>query len=123
MQIDNLESEAAVFVEGFEGGVGAQVGVVARRSQAIRWKSRHLGRPPLPMNLRALIVTMARENPSWGEGRIADELSLKLGLFVDARTVGKLWSAKIRSRATQPPFPADNRDATHRGPTWIGCRD
>jgi hypothetical protein len=29
---------------------------------------------------------MARENPSWGEGRIADELSLKLGLFVDPRT-------------------------------------
>src|SRR5260370_16916878 len=32
---------------------------------------------------------MARENPSWGQGRIADELSLKLGLFVDSRTVGK----------------------------------
>jgi hypothetical protein len=32
---------------------------------------------------------MAGENPSWGEGRIADELSLKLGLLVDARTVGK----------------------------------
>jgi putative transposase len=45
-----------------------------------RWKSRPLGRPPLPKNLRALIVTMARENPSWGEGRIADELSLKLGI-------------------------------------------
>lgn len=54
-----------------------------------RWKSRHTGRPPLPKNLRALIVMMARENPSWGEGRIADELSLKLGLFVDSRTVGK----------------------------------
>jgi hypothetical protein len=26
---------------------------------------------------------MGSENPSWGEGRIADELSLKLGLFVD----------------------------------------
>ena len=28
------------------------------------WKSRHAGRPPLPKGLRALIVTMARENPS-----------------------------------------------------------
>jgi hypothetical protein len=45
-----------------------------------RHKSRHGGRPPLPKNLRALVVTMARENPSWGEGRIADELSPKLGL-------------------------------------------
>jgi hypothetical protein len=54
-----------------------------------RWRSRSAGRRPLPRNLQALIVTMARENPSWGEGRIADELSLKLGLFVDSRTVGK----------------------------------
>jgi putative transposase len=54
-----------------------------------RGKSRHTGRPPLPKNLCALILTMARENPSWGEGRIADELSLKLGLFIDSRTVGK----------------------------------
>jgi putative transposase len=54
-----------------------------------RWKSRPLGRPPLPKNLRALILTMAEENPSWGQGRIADELSLKLGILVDSRTVGK----------------------------------
>lgn len=54
-----------------------------------RWRSRSAGRRPLPRNLQALIVTMGRENPSWGEGRIADELSLKLGLYVDPRTVGK----------------------------------
>jgi len=35
-----------------------------------------------PKNLWALTLTMARENPSWGEGRIADGLSLKLGVFV-----------------------------------------
>jgi putative transposase len=64
-----------------------------------RHKSRHTGRPPLPKNLRALVVTMARENPSWGEGRIADELSLKLGLYVDPRTVGKLCSAETLSEA------------------------
>ncbi len=44
-----------------------------------RWKSRPVGRPPLPKNLQTLILTMADENPTWGEGRIADELSLKLG--------------------------------------------
>ena len=79
-----------------------------------RWKSRAVGRPPLPKNLRALIKTMAEENPSWGEGRIADELSLKLGIFVDSRTVGKyiqqsgrprqpvgqLWSTFIQSHAS-----------------------
>ena len=72
-----------------------------------RWKSRHVGRPPLPKNLRALIVTMARENPSWGEGRIADELSLKLALFVDPRTVGKYLK-----QGGRPRQPSDQRWAT-----------
>jgi putative transposase len=54
-----------------------------------RWKSRRTGRPPLPPGLRKLIRTMAEENPSWGEERIANELLLKLGIRVDPRTVGK----------------------------------
>jgi transposase InsO family protein len=32
---------------------------------------------------------VARENPTWGERRIANELSLKLGIRVSPRTVGK----------------------------------
>ena len=44
-----------------------------------RWKSRP-GRPPIPADLRSLIRQMARENPLWGEKRIADELFLKLGI-------------------------------------------
>ena len=63
-----------------------------------RWKSRRLGRAPLPRNLRILILNMARENPSWGEGRIADELSLKLGVLVDSRTVGKYMKQSGRPR-------------------------
>jgi putative transposase len=50
-----------------------------------RWKSRP-GRPPIPADLQALIRRMARENPSWGEERIANELVLKLGLRVSPRT-------------------------------------
>jgi putative transposase len=53
-----------------------------------RWTSRH-GRPPIPADLQALIRRMARENPSWGEERIANELLLKLGLRVSPRTVRK----------------------------------
>ena len=53
-----------------------------------RWKSRP-GRPPIPIDLQRLIVTMARPNPTWGEERIADELLLKLGLTVSPRTVGR----------------------------------
>jgi putative transposase len=53
-----------------------------------RWTSRP-GRPPIPADLRALIRRMARENPMWGEERIANELELKLGLCVSPRTVRK----------------------------------
>ena len=38
-----------------------------------RWKSRR-GRPPIPADLQALIRQMARENPTWGQERIANEL-------------------------------------------------
>jgi putative transposase len=53
-----------------------------------RWRSRP-GRPPLPADLQVLIRRMARDNPSWGQERIANELLLKLGLRVSPRTVRK----------------------------------
>lgn len=54
-----------------------------------RWKSRRSGRPSLPADLQHLIHRIARENPTWGEERIAAGLSLKLGLHVSSRTVRK----------------------------------
>jgi putative transposase len=54
-----------------------------------RWKSRKTGRPPLPKHLKELIREMDRNNPTWGEERIANELSVKLGIRVSPRTVGK----------------------------------
>src|SRR5579864_6689684 len=36
-----------------------------------RWKSRPRGRPRLPEEIQGLIRRMARENPTWGEERIA----------------------------------------------------
>src|SRR5215831_17978201 len=53
-----------------------------------RWKSTP-GRPPIPPDLQALIRCMARENPTWGQERIANELLLKLGLRVSPRTIRK----------------------------------
>src|SRR5919197_6765886 len=53
-----------------------------------RWTSQP-GRPPIPADLRALIRRMARDNLTWGEERIANELHLKLGLRVSPRTVRK----------------------------------
>ena len=53
-----------------------------------RWKSRP-GRPPIPIGVQRLIRDMARDNPIWGEERIANELLLKLGIHVSPRTVRK----------------------------------
>jgi len=64
-----------------------------------RWKSRKKGRPALPKNLRELIRQMDRENPTWGEERIANELSLKLGITVSPRTVRKYLDSS-RPRGT-----------------------
>src|SRR5262245_30312538 len=52
-----------------------------------RWKSSGPCRPPIPADLRQLIVTMAIANRTWGEERIAAELLVKLGIRVSARTV------------------------------------
>ena len=59
-----------------------------------RWKSTP-GRPPIPADLQALIRRMARENPSWGEERIANELLLKLGLRVSPRTIRKYLPRRL----------------------------
>jgi hypothetical protein len=39
-----------------------------------KWKSQ-AGRPRIPENIRKLIVRMAQENPTWGQARVAAELS------------------------------------------------
>ena len=54
------------------------------------WKARG-GRPQLPKQIRQLIARLVRENLTWGEERVADELSLKLGIYVSPRTVRKYW--------------------------------
>ena len=52
-----------------------------------RWRcGRALGRPRLKPEVRALIATMAGENPHWGTERIRGEL-LKLGIAVSARSI------------------------------------
>jgi hypothetical protein len=67
-----------------------------------RWNSRP-GRPPIPADLRRLIIAMAPANLTWGEERIADELCLKLGLIVSPRTVGRYIRRLRPSRGVGPP--------------------
>ena len=67
-----------------------------------RWKSKPVGRPRLPKDLRELIRRMAAENRTWGEERIANELKLKLGISVSPRTVGKYLNDGRPQRDADP---------------------
>jgi putative transposase len=55
---------------------------------------------------------MARENPSWGEERIANELLLKLGLRVSPRTIRKYL-------AESPAAPTGNPRRDQRWSTFL----
>lgn len=62
------------------------------------WKSRRRhGRPVVPLEVRALIRRMSRENPTWGSPRIHGEL-LKLGI-----DIGETSVSKYRARHRRPP--------------------
>src|SRR6202008_1360342 len=63
-----------------------------------RWKSR-MGRPRIPENLRRLIVRLVQEKPTWGEERVAAELSVKLGILVSPRTVRAYWPRESDPRS------------------------
>jgi len=79
------------------------------------WRRRSAGRrgrPPIPKALVGLIERMSRENPTWGEDRIALELRLKLGTRVAPSTVRRYlvrsvgpqpsnWSRFVSSHASQ----------------------
>jgi len=65
------------------------IGWQRKRYQLFWRKKCQAGRPQIPPDLQRLIRTMARENPSWGQERIANELLVKLGLRVSPRTIRK----------------------------------
>src|SRR6266481_112545 len=70
-----------------------------RKSFQLFWKGRsQAGRPRIPENIRKLIVQMAQENPTWGQARVAAELSVKLGIYVSPRTVRAYWPPERERR-------------------------
>lgn len=78
-----------------------------------RWKSRG-GRPQLPRELRNLIAEMVRENPTWGQARIASELALKLGISLLPRTVRAYWPEYLKpNRKTSQHWKAFVRNHAH----------
>jgi len=62
-----------------------------------KWKSRP-GRARIPIELRQLVGQLVRDNPTWGEERVADELWLKLGIKISPRTVRAYWPTDRPSR-------------------------
>src|SRR5215210_4780239 len=79
-----------------------------RQLIARRWTTQPVrpGRPAIPAGLRALVLTLATENPTWGYRRIHGELA-GLGYRIGASTV---W--KILHTAGIDPSPR------RAGPTW-----
>ena len=69
-----------------------------------KWKSQ-AGRPRIPENIRKLIVQMAQENPTWGQARVAAELSVKLGIYVSPRTVRAYWPPEPERRGRRKGAP------------------
>jgi putative transposase len=70
-----------------------------RKGFKLFWKGKsQAGRPRLPESIRKLIVQMAQENPTWGQARVAAELSVKLGIYVSPRTVRAYWPSEPERR-------------------------
>jgi putative transposase len=93
-----------------------------RRLVGRRWTYPHRrpGRPPLDRRVRALVVQLARENPSWGYRRIVGELR-GLGISISATSV-----RTILIRHGLPPAPQRNelswRDFLRRhAATTLAC--
>src|SRR5690242_4870011 len=74
-----------------------------RRLVAAKWRQpRPPGRPPVPDELVALIVRLARENTRWGVVRIQGELR-RLGHRIAASTIRKI----LRAHRIPPPSGRD----------------
>lgn len=73
-----------------------------------RSRAQH-GRPPLTDNVMALLTQMARENPTWGAGRIRGELS-KVGVEVSKSSTQKRMGGARRHRALKQTWATLFRD-------------
>ena len=66
--------------------------LVAKKWDYSQRRRKPLGRPPIPEDVRALVVRLARENPEWGYDRIQGALK-NLGHTISDASVGTILKA------------------------------
>lgn len=80
---------------------------LVRRKWTFKKKTR-LGRPPIPPDVEALLLRLAKENPAWGYGKLEGELG-KLGYDIGRSTIRDVLKHK-----GVPPAP----DRSKQGSSW-----
>jgi len=71
-------------------------------------KSKKMGRPRKPEEVRELVLRLAQENSQWGNNRIAGEMK-KLGINIDLKTVKNI----LKEHGLYPRIPPGRIETTY----------
>jgi putative transposase len=83
-----------------------------------RWTYAHpVGRPPMPREIRDLVLRLARDHPRWGYQRIVGELQ-GLGISVSATTCAPCYGLRVWGH---PARVGGSLGASSCAPTEIAC--